>query len=130
MIFRSCLIWIIKLTQKLVILCSSFFAAGSNEIEQLVSQVELLRNLECPICTDIPLPPIFLCNNGHSICNSCKEKLTNCGLCHAKFSETRNYFQENIVNASKFKCRYFADGCGEILKGEQQKTHLKCCKFR
>jgi hypothetical protein len=100
---------------------------NAGELQELVSPTDLLRSLECPICTEVCQAPIFLCTNGHNICSNCKPKLTQCGLCNGRLTNTRNYAIESIVAASKFKCRY---GCEELVKGDQQEKHGKSCQLR
>ncbi|XP_068894140.1 E3 ubiquitin-protein ligase sina-like isoform X2 [Tenebrio molitor] len=36
---------------------------------------EILKQLECLVCKELMRPPIHLCNTGHSLCSSCRQKL-------------------------------------------------------
>lgn len=42
---------------------------------------ELQALLECPVCTETVLPPIYQCKNGHLLCSNCRPKLNNCPTC-------------------------------------------------
>jgi hypothetical protein len=37
--------------------------------------------LECPICTQICLPPVLQCVNGHLVCNGCISRLAEAEVC-------------------------------------------------
>lgn len=57
---------------------------------------DLRKELECPICYEYMKPPISMCENGHSICSSCKPKLKNCPSCKRPFLATRNLALESL----------------------------------
>ena len=41
-----------------------------------MNKTELTKELECPVCFQIPRnPPIYQCINGHLICSICQEKI-------------------------------------------------------
>ena len=59
---------------------------------------------ECPICFEIPLPPvhIYQCNNGHIYCGKCKgmpnmDKCPQCGISIAGSNNRNRYAEENIA---------------------------------
>ena len=65
---------------------------------------------ECPICFDIPLPPvqIFQCNNGHIYCGKCKdmpnmEKCPQCGISIVGLENRNRYAEETIAKLYKDK---------------------------
>ncbi|CAG9825195.1 unnamed protein product [Phaedon cochleariae] len=70
--------------------------------------VELSRNvqraLECPICTNIMVPPIFVCATGHTICTICKSLLTECPTCKAAYTGTRSFALEELYENSRLMC--------------------------
>lgn len=101
-----------------------------SEIHELAEASELLAILECPICKEVPFPPIHHCDRGHIICFNCKSKLVNCPLCKANFSEGRNFPVESIILNSTLKCVYRANGCSVVLKGDAMEKHLKQCTFK
>ncbi len=103
---------------------------SGSEILHLASKQEVLKILECPICLEVPFPPIYNCNGGHIICNVCRPKLTRCALCKAKFSKGRNRVAESIVLSSRHSCKYREDGCFEVLDGYRMPEHVKTCPLR
>ncbi|XP_047361141.1 uncharacterized protein LOC124953599 [Vespa velutina] len=68
--------------------------------------------LECPVCCEIPESNILQCVSGHHICISCRYRLQNCPICKNNFSNTRNFFAEEM--ASKLE---------EILTSLMYPTH-------
>jgi len=56
----------------------------------------LLQELECPVCFECMVPPITMCENGHSICPNCKPKLNNCPSCNKPFLQVRNLALESL----------------------------------
>jgi len=86
--------------------------------------------LECPICFDICIPPVFVCTTGHHICEKCKQGMTKCCICSSKFAGGRNFFYENCVENSTFKCKYLREGCQEKLLGKEIKDHSQNCDYR
>lgn len=56
----------------------------------------LLLELECPVCLERMVPPITMCENGHSICPQCKPKLNNCPSCSKPFLQVRNLALESL----------------------------------
>ena len=39
------------------------------------------EELECPVCYELPAPPIYKCPEDHLICNRCRPKLQQCPQC-------------------------------------------------
>jgi len=72
------------------------------------------RNMECPICLDIPeKAPVFKCVNGHIICNKCRPSLTTekCPICNVELGEERCFVTELYISNRPKKCRYERYGC-------------------
>lgn len=103
---------------------------GTFEVTASPSQEELLPLLECPVCFDLPLPPIRTCCQGHIICAECCPKLSGCPLCQSPIGYGRNFFAEDFVNKSTMRCKYRLDGCSCLLSGAIVKDHVKKCTFR
>lgn len=54
-----------------------------------------------------------------------------CTTCGEGFTtRIRNYALEQIVERTKFKCRYKSDGCEESIMGEDYLKHATECVFR
>lgn len=90
---------------------------------------EMIKIIECPICNEIPIGPIWLCSTGHSTCNICRRKMDSCGLCRMKFTTARNYTVESILLGSRIVCPYKNFGCNQILTGEEMKHHIDSCEL-
>lgn len=39
--------------------------------------------LECPVCLDALIPPIYQCHEGHALCNECRNKVKVCPSCRS-----------------------------------------------
>ncbi|CAL8137606.1 unnamed protein product [Orchesella dallaii] len=102
----------------------------SLEVTRSPSQEDILSLLECPVCFDLPLPPIRTCVQGHIICAECCSRLTKCPLCQQRIDIGRNFFAEDFLNRSVIKCRFKVDGCDAELVGEKMKAHAQICEFR
>jgi E3 ubiquitin-protein ligase SIAH1 len=94
------------------------------------SQEDLVPLLECPVCFDLPLPPIRTCYQGHIICVNCCDKLSVCPLCQKPIGIGRNYFAETFLNTCTMRCRYYEDGCAVELPGSKIRAHMDRCNYR
>ncbi|CAG7838369.1 unnamed protein product [Allacma fusca] len=90
---------------------------------------DVQRILECPVCTSVPLAPIFNCSKGHIICGKCRPLTRKCGLCESNFTDSRNYVLEKIVEASSIACEFRDEGCDLILRGNEFQQHIETCEF-
>lgn len=52
------------------------------------------------------VPPIFQCENDHSICFSCRSQIQKCPNCKGSFNETENFSLPQIMNKLKH-CNFF-----------------------
>jgi len=88
----------------------------------------LLTELKCPRCKTYMVPPIKLCNNGHSVCNKCTETWANCPKCRCYgFSEIRNVALENIVSRQMYPCANRKSGCPDSFPiGHIPKHQVGC----
>jgi len=91
--------------------------------------------LECPVCLEtIKDPPIYLCEKGHGLCQTCREPLKAqnkpCPECRGKLTDTRNVAVENILDQlPKIMCKY--DGCAyEKSDAQLVKKHEDDCRER
>jgi hypothetical protein len=99
-------------------------------LDELVDEEGVRKLIECPICLEIPLPPIYLCAKGHIVCNSCQSRTYACPLCRERYCNTRSFVAEGIVEKCYLKCRYSEGGCKVTMKGSELGDHLNCCEFR
>ncbi|XP_063389167.1 E3 ubiquitin-protein ligase SIAH1-like [Cydia fagiglandana] len=87
---------------------------------------------ECPICLDTMTIPVFLCQSGHSLCNSCTLALCppSCPICRQPMTQMRNRSLEELINKAKSPCPNQSAGCVFSLPGPAMADHLKECLFR
>jgi hypothetical protein len=90
----------------------------------------LIRMFECPKRSQYLLPPIYVCINGHSICENCKHQTAFCPTCRMAFTNTRSVVLEKISTYMQFPCVYWRSGCNEIMSSENINEHLPLCRFR
>jgi hypothetical protein len=90
---------------------------------------DLLKDLECPVCTEYMVPPIKLCTNGHNICRKCRGRVQCCPTCRAKFSGIRNFALENIARRQKYPCVNRHRGCLELFSIEHIAEHHAGCVY-
>ena len=93
------------------------------------------KSLECPVCPEtIKDPPIFQCEKGHGLCQTCREPLKAqnkpCPVCRGKLVDTRCLALENMLEQlPKIKCKY--EGCtfgrsnDELLSEERGRSNVK-----
>ena len=93
--------------------------------------ISLLEKLfECPICTNFLQIPILMCENGHSICNDCKNLVHTCPECRAKWTPKRNLKLEQILGTITKPCRYKENGCTVVRNCSQLEDHERDCEER
>lgn len=92
--------------------------------------LHLLSILTCPICFNF-YDKIFICNNGHSICNKCFSNSNVCGFCrsHINFN-TRNRLLEDLLCKMKLPCSYYNFGCKKLFFNQFRLKHEKNCRFK
>lgn len=95
----------------------------------------LLRTLECPVCTNYMIPPIKQCLTGHSFCGRCHEQLSGmqgakCPLCQEKLTQSRNITLESIAETANYPCVNKDAGCNKTLPCQDMGKHQSECFFR
>ena len=91
---------------------------------------ELLKELECSGCKEYMASQIKMCENGHNICGSCRESLSNCPTCSGTFINARNIALEKFVATAIFPCKNREAGCEETFSLEDKDNHLAECLFQ
>ena len=91
---------------------------------------DLLKQLECPVCLEYMASPIEMCENGHSICSSCKERLSNCPSCRGEFSNVRNIALEKSAAGAVYPCRNMEAGCEKTLSICDKSNHQSECGYQ
>lgn len=90
----------------------------------------ILNLLECPVCLDTMKPPIFQCQNGHSVCSNCKPGLSICPTCRGVLTDTRNLLAEQLACKVIYPCHNITRGCYEKVPLEDLKKHESFCPYR
>lgn len=93
---------------------------------------EALRHLECPVCLGYFHANIYQCDQGHSICDDCKTKLTSCPVCRGSIQTTRNFVLENYIADHKnmmYPCKYYKSGCSVFTKPSEIENHEESCDY-
>jgi len=98
-------------------------------IHEIVPKQQLIKIMECPVCFEIPFPPILNCDQGHIVCSSCRPRLSQCAVCRSKFRGGRNYPLEHIILGSSFPCKFKDLGCKEFILGKTFSNHLQICPY-
>lgn len=91
---------------------------------------DLLIELECPICSNYMSPPIRQCATGHSICEPCRQRISQCALCEGQFTESRNIALEGLAVKMKYPCINRISGCPVALSYNEREIHELRCTFR
>jgi E3 ubiquitin-protein ligase SIAH1 len=89
---------------------------------------DMLSELECPVCFEYIIPPIFQCITGHSICSACKSKIVECPTCKGEIKNTQNFTLEKMAFLLTYPCRFSEYGCDFASKPGQIKQHQKYCE--
>ena len=103
-----------------------------------LSRETMIEQFECKICVAASMGKIFVCQNGHSICEQCFERLTLpklCPCCKQKFAccnakVIRNLTMEKLIFSTELPCKYYNHGCKQQTVGNQRIEHLKSCACR
>jgi len=74
--------------------------------------------------------PIKMCENGHNICSSCKERLSDCPSCRGEFCKVRNIALETLAATAIYPCKNREAGCGETFTTNDKDSHLAECLFQ
>lgn len=93
------------------------------------SDETVLKELECFICFEYMVPPIFLCTKGHSICGVCKEikLITKCPMCDFDVTNIRNYALEKITAITSYPCKNKSLGCNYNCNSANIRQHESQC---
>ncbi|KAF2899877.1 hypothetical protein ILUMI_06309 [Ignelater luminosus] len=90
----------------------------------------IFSDFKCPICDEYMSEPIFICQNGHSICENCKAKFVVCSICQASLEGGRNFALEKMANIVICPCKYEDSGCKFVGKPKAIIIHQKNCNFK
>eukprot|EP00472_Partenskyella_glossopodia_P001308 CAMPEP_0197526398 /NCGR_PEP_ID=MMETSP1318-20131121/17688_1 /TAXON_ID=552666 /ORGANISM="Partenskyella glossopodia, Strain RCC365" /LENGTH=340 /DNA_ID=CAMNT_0043080545 /DNA_START=128 /DNA_END=1150 /DNA_ORIENTATION=+ len=98
------------------------------EASQEEDQDSLAATLECPVCLITFCEKVFVCANGHSICESCYGKIkTRCPTCRVALRGARNRALEAVIAHACLPCKYQEYGCDFKGKGKARSKHMAKC---
>ncbi|KAG8094467.1 hypothetical protein GUJ93_ZPchr0012g21751 [Zizania palustris] len=67
--------------------------------------------LECPVCTNSMYPPIHQCQNGHTLCSTCKARVHNrCPTCRQELGDIRCLALEKVAESLELPCKHYSLG--------------------
>lgn len=86
--------------------------------------------LDCPICLELLISPVYQCNNGHVACSSCCNKLGNkCPSCSMPIGYNRCRAIEKVIESVKLPCLNIKYGCNESVSYNNRQDHEKMCIY-
>ncbi|XP_045772302.1 E3 ubiquitin-protein ligase SIAH1-like isoform X2 [Maniola jurtina] len=87
---------------------------------------------ECPVCMEYMSAPIFQCQSGHSLCNTCTRNLCPplCPICRQAMTQIRNWQLEDMISKATVPCPNKPAGCVYTMVNMDVDDHLKECIFR
>lgn len=89
----------------------------------------LIKEFQCPLCSEYFQPQIVKCSNDHSYCKTCLKKEKSCPEC-GSIKLTRNKVMECLLDIVILPCRYTERGCQmEGMYGEM-KDHQFACQYK
>ncbi|KAG9448979.1 hypothetical protein H6P81_008944 [Aristolochia fimbriata] len=84
--------------------------------------------LDCSICLEPLVSPVFQCENGHTACSSCCMKLKHkCHSCSLPIGYTRCLAIEKVIESIKVYCKNSRYGCRETLSYSNKPNHEESC---
>ena len=99
--------------------------------ESMLSLDDIEDVLECVICLEFPrTTPIYQCDNGHVLCNTCHGRVTDCPTCRGRLGKVRCLAMEKVLAKFPLPCKFNQYGCSVILEQKQLQQHeqICCCK--
>ncbi|XP_050233352.1 putative E3 ubiquitin-protein ligase SINA-like 6 [Mercurialis annua] len=107
---------------------SSSFNVVQNRSDNSVASFDV-DLLDCSICFEPFKFPITQCENGHTTCSLCTNRLEKCPYCELTIGVMRNFALEKLIESVKFYCRYKGNGCTEIMSHDNKIQHEIICSF-
>ncbi|KAL8272850.1 hypothetical protein Esti_003237 [Eimeria stiedai] len=101
--------------------------AGTNNPKTSVT----LELLECGVCMERMQPPIYQCREGHTLCSSCRARLTSCPTCRSPELSIRCRALEVLAQClTDVPCRFASYGCTYTMKYTEAPQHETRCLRR
>jgi hypothetical protein len=94
----------------------------------------IIKMATCPCCGQFYMGNVMQCQNGHAICEECRDKLPKCAECRASYghTKTRNGVLETLLTNMDITvpCAYRTLGCTETVPYSRIHDHWRKCQFR
>lgn len=94
----------------------------------------LLKMARCPCCSEYYMGNVMQCENGHCICETCRNKLHACLFCKKPYGKylIRNRQTEELLTEMDITvpCAYSSRGCTESILFSKAHEHRRKCLFR
>jgi len=87
----------------------------------------ILAILECPVCFEYIVPPIYQCDNQHLLCSACQKNQSHCPVCRVKLKGARNLCMEKVSQHVLYPCKNEAIGCNVQLQLYEKRAHEWTC---
>jgi hypothetical protein len=88
-----------------------------DRVNQLVKEIEEKeRDLECPVCFEICVAPIYMCDLSHQICKQCRPKMNNCPQCREPYKKHK--MRHKVKEASRDKLQKLYKTMQEHLEAD------------
>ncbi|CAN1793945.1 E3 ubiquitin-protein ligase SINAT3 [Linum perenne] len=108
-----------------------FKTSSGNSLSSTFHTSSVHELLECPVCTNSMYPPIHQCQNGHTLCSTCKTMVHNrCPTCRQELGDIRCLALEKLAESLELPCKYMYLGCVEIFPYYSKLQHESVCNFR
>jgi len=116
---------------------SDFENEKSEKEAEIITKIREL--LECPVCFSMPSsPPVYRCQNGHTVCKSCKPRIQNCPVCRVSLlyigneslPRNRCMISEKIMGFLPKQCKFYRNGCRDKFKQDQLEAHERICSMK
>lgn len=84
--------------------------------------------LDCPICLDPLITPVFQCENGHIACSTCCTKVKRkCPSCCLPIGYNRCRAIEKVIESIRVSCKNSRYGCKETMPYSKKNEHEQTC---
>jgi len=107
--------------------CVTDPAGTAEKVDILISAssiMELMEEVQCPVCKDRMTAPITFCEKGDNVCCTWRESLDECPNCSHQFSGIRHINLEKISSWSNFSCPHLSYGDGPCWTNGWLFSHL------
>ena len=87
----------------------------------------ILSILECPVCLEYIVPPIYQCDNQHLLCSACHKYQIHCPVCRVRLKGARNLCMEKVSEFVLYPCKNEGSGCKVQLHSYEKTAHEWSC---